>query len=304
MKQAVIVVGLVLLLSFIISGGFSVKNSEEPIPSPDPVIGDLIGEGDPSANDKALQLRNLKFTNRSPLPSTAPSTQPSASPSCQGEKVAVDLLLDVSFSMCEPLVPGLGCSPTPTTKINQMKDAVIQFANLLKPNDVIGVQIFSDNAINIFSPDLYSNYQTTFQSRITSLQPLRTTAMRRGFELAKQEITQAQTRYPDYNWVLIFLTDGIPTGTDGLGPYEPENPTAVALEIESQDVRIITIGLDLNSLLTPGIVYTIPRSQIIAYARNLLTQIASSPADYHESPSGSDLLAIYQDIAENLCLGT
>jgi hypothetical protein len=303
MKQGVFAVLAVLVLVFIMSGGFSVADQAEPFPSSDPRVATLLGEGAQTDNDRALQLRTLKFTYPSPSPSTSanpsapPSTQPSpsATPNCQNQPVAVDLLIDTSGSMCLPGGSSTGCpNPSAQSKIAALKNAVLGFVQNLQPDDVIGIQEFNTNAANLVTPDLVSNNIGLVNAVIPPIYGLGQTYTRDGFEVAIQQINARKPLFPNHQWYFIFLSDGVPETT--IRPDEtqnPLNPPNLANQIKQQNIRIFSIGLNLEVFGPQG----------YEYATNLMKGIASSPTDanFYDTPTASQLNQIYQEIANKIC---
>lgn len=289
MKQTFLVLGILVLFSVLLTGGFTTSD-----PQPFNTIGSFAAE---FANEggikeeKTLQIQALKPVTPTPTP---PGTTPTPSPTgaCQpGRRVAVDLLLDTSGSM------------NSSSKINLLKGAVIQFAGNLRPDDVIGVQQFSSpidlggtGARDVISIGPYN--QTLFNQVINQLSPTNGfTHMRAGFELTRQRINAGRQQYSssNYNWVLIFLSDGIPEDESVVSSVpvfaESQNPTDIANQLKV-DTRIITIGLDMDAFRNAGY------PNITDQGRNLLRSLASAPTsqNYIESPTGIQLQSIFNNL--------
>ena len=332
MKQVLIILIPIILLGVSLAGGFT----ENPLNSGNQSseIFQLTDSGD-SARD-VLQIRSLTAgtitqnptstpTPGSSAPTSTPTPTPTGTTCTSGQKVAVDFLLDVSGSMN---------AGTPK-KIDTLKTAMTNFASKFRPDDLVGIQIFSSQTaevysvcadygfkfpnstiacnilpINIYNPFLYSQ-------KVTKLWASGDTYIQDGFIQAKQAISTAQQQHPSgYTWVLVFLTDGIPNvpengfasleGPDAV--QDPRNfPTVNELKNDLH-VRIISIGLDLNSLANSGN-YTKPRSEIPAYAQTLLQDVASQPPsssptqqNYFISNTGNDLGGVFDQISHQVCL--
>jgi uncharacterized protein YegL len=310
MKQAVIGVLLVLLLSYIMSGGFSVRNQAAPFPSADPRVATLLGEGDQTNNDRALQLRTLKFTiptpstSSSPGPTVSPSSQPTPSPtpaSCVS-RVAIDFLLDVSGSMDIEQTS----VPAGQRKIDYLKTAMIAFGDRLEQTSLVGIQVFSGPTITVDGSDSSMCYPNSaceilpigtynssqYQQEVSSLRGRGQTPMKDAFILAKQRIDSfraSNPQYNDYEWYLVFLSDGfpVPALTQWPFPRGPQQPLDVVTPIKNlPNMKIVSIGLG-----TPG----------DDYDQGLMTQIATSPQYFHGSLTGNNLGSVFQQIFNQVC---
>src|SRR3989344_1361927 len=327
MKQVLIILIPVILLGLSLAGGFignplnSGNQSSE--------IFQLTDSGD-SARD-VLKIRSLipgtipQNPPSPPPPGSAPTAPPApTTTSCTGQKVAVDFLLDVSGSMNDG---------TPK-KIQALKTAMVNFASRFRSSDLIGIQIFSSQAAAAVCADIEFGFTNTttacnilpintynsvlYSKKVNKLWANGDTYMQDGFIQAKQAIETAKQQYPSgYTWVLVFLTDGIPNVPEnGLlskeGPDAVQDPRSFTTVNELKNdlnVRIISIGLDLNSLADIGHNYTKPRSEIPAYAQTLLQDVASQPPtsnptqqNYFLSNTGNDLNGVFDQIANQVCL--
>ena len=97
-----------------------------------------------------------------------------------------------------------------------------------------------------------------------------------GINKAQAELESGR-RDPDNKPVIILLSDGRPE--DGDTPQAARNAAAAA---KAKGTRIITIGLGTG------------------IDEQLMKDIASSPSDYYDAPTSSELQAIYQQIAGSL----
>jgi len=306
MKQAVIAVGLVLLLTFIFSGGFSVKDYNEPLPSGTPHVVTLLGEGDPTSNDKTLQLRTLRFGQVTPTPNATlpPGVTPtptSTPPTCSGQPVAVDLLLDGSGSMNYPCLNRINncLPPGPNSKITVLKNTVKDFLTKLNPGDLVAIQAFSDGFSSVVPLQTFTDNQTSIYAKIDQSLPFGGgfTSMRQALEETTNIIIPLKNARPNYNWVLIFLTDGYPEDSGGYAiDQDPTIPTDITrvLKDPPNNLRIITIGYDFTALGTQKTI-----------AENVLQTVASTPLseNYYQATT-ANLGEIYRSIATEICRGS
>src|SRR3989344_6004738 len=274
MKSVLLILIPVFLLSYFLAGGIdSPFPKKVAVPSGEPRA---LAEAAPSGDGKQLQINDLRFRPPSPqpsppLPPTA-SQQPSTCP--PGQKVAVDMLLDTSGSMARG------------SRINNLSNVVNNFVSLyLQNDDIIGIQEFSDFPADVVPINTKSNNSSYFPLTLITHN---FTHMNDGMLFAQNKILTARSTYPGYNWVLIFLSDGVPETASSL-PDPTQVPTGTASVIKASGVRIISIGLELYSLGEPA----------ASYARNLMTSVASSPSDYHDATT-TNLGDIYRDIAQVL----
>lgn len=304
MKTLLILIPIILL-GIAFAGGLGKENPFGTKAPPDQYA--TLEEGTPIPDEKTLQLRNIPATIH-----TAASPSPTGTACTPNTKVAVDLLLDTSGSMFG-------------NKIATLISAVTTFGSKLETDDLVGIQSFSSPPVDLTTcSKLGSNEpacevlnltefnQASFNQAVNQLIAGGNTHMRDGFEKARQVIASKRNlpEYQDYNWVLIFLSDGIPNDTSiyGPGPDSSQNPTPIADEMKNPgglNVRIISIGLDLDSIINNYVAtFTINRNDVPTYARTLLQNIASDPPannptqrNYFESATANDLDQIYRDIS-------
>lgn len=252
-----------------------------------------------ATGQKSLQLRALVPVT--PTPGTpggpgSPTITP-IPPLCQGKNVGVDLLLDTSGSM--------------SVRLTQLKEAVERFANLLGDDVAIGAQQFNQGASNILTPR--KNQRAALISSVNQLSVASpdNTYMQSGFVTAQQEINAARARpeHAGMRWWLIFLSDGVPNdSTPGEGPDPNQDPrrSQTARQIGDSGVDIITIGVALDGLNRSYIWTLEAGGDIVAYAKTLMRQVAKPQGDYpagnfHNAPSGAQLLPILETIARDIC---
>jgi uncharacterized protein YegL len=236
------------------------KSSYQTIEAQEEKLGD-DGDFDPANEDN----------DSSPAPLQMKTFQPEVikTPECASTNtVAVDLVLDTSNSMRK------------NGRLDGMKSTVNSFIGLLRKDDLIGVEQFDASGRTVLAVNNYSVYQTSFASAINGLTTQRLTHMRDGLKLAHDNIKKARTQFPgSHQWIIILLTDGLPV------PASTQAPQEVAMAIKNDNIRLITIGLELNQ----------------SKAHELLGSIASSPQDYHIAASVEDLKSIYSIISSSIC---
>jgi hypothetical protein len=314
-KQSVIVVGLILLLSFIISGGFSVKNSDPLLPSAPPEVATLIGESSNTDNDRALQLRTLLFGSAPPIVPSSPN--PSTPPSCSSN-IAVDFLLDTSNSMdAVDDQPGL-------TKMEALRSAMENFRGFLEahPTTPIGIQIFSSTEYDADNPGIngsnlplcvnnganhiatpylpacellsFGRYNSgSYNAAISKLtHGGGNTYMSDGFRKTQQVINANvnNSEYQGYQWILVFLSDGVPN------PHDSQDPilTGVVGQVRPTVGKIITVGLGIEDPRACG------NDFATTFCPALMQQISGNPADFYRSRA-SNLETIFENISGSFC---
>src|SRR3989344_2856430 len=197
MKQVFIILIPVILFSIFLAGGLTENPINNGVKFPQAyTLNDSTAEG---AKD-VLQIRSLTATSQN-IPSQTPtptlSPTPSPSTSCTpNQKVAIDLILDVSASMCQPYDNRIMCESRADSRINKLKSAVISFASNLRNEDLIGVQSFSGDILgrpdveNVVGIDTWANNRLEFNNKINGLRAEGNTHMKDGFYLADELITQ------------------------------------------------------------------------------------------------------------------
>lgn len=279
MRLIFLIILPIFLVSFLFSGGFNTLKKVRPTPIPTPqntyIVKEATSSGNPNTSgsdgSQSLQLKTVKFDKHTPQPSAAV---------CAGQKLAVDLLLDTSGSMCGSDLLIRDC-----TKLRSLQEAVKIFGGKLKPDDLVGVQQFSSPEIlggsgaQIVLP--FGEYEkSNFEARINALNGDGNTHMRSAFLFARPLIEGAIASRPDYKPVLIFFSDGNPN------PYPAQDPRAAVTEMKNAlpNLTLITVGLQMPAL-----------------GYQILRDIASTPTDFHPTVTPTELENIYEQIANQLC---
>ena len=161
----------------------------------------------------------------------------------------------------------LGCK----SKLQNAKEAAIALVDELNSAvDRVAVVQFTSSA-KLVHP-LSSQYDSVKRAINSISSTSEGTNLHRGLERGHLELT-GEYRNPDAASVLIMLSDGI--SDYGLAVNSAE-------AVKADSIRVISVGVgdDINS--------------------ELMIEIASTPDDYHFSPTGSDLQDIYLSIAQQI----
>lgn len=167
------------------------------------------------------------------------------------------LVLDLSSSMEEVMGlgrPGRGPGTPGPTRMETTKNALLEFI-ALRPNDRIGLVVFSDNAYVVspltFDHDYLRDYVAMVDNRILRNEGM--TAIGDGIALANTVLVKQGAANVSGTRVIVVFTDG--EHNYGLDPVE-------ALQTaHSAGARVHVIGVDL-----PAEIRTRPEVQRLVYA--------------------------------------
>lgn len=209
-----------------------------------------------------LQLRTIRFKE------------------CAGV-TAVTMMLDVTGSM-----------NMPSSKINNLKTAVLSFTNSMSDESVIGIEAFSSyiGTRTLVPVSLYKDVKGIIPPNINGIVPAGGTNTIEGLQRARDTLIQAKAAFPDRQFFLIFVSDGLPN-IPGNGDLNPEadprlqNPNPID-EIKNLGVTIYSIGI-FGFGDTQGL--------------TLMRDIASAPDTFFNAPDGSQLENIYKSISQRIC---
>lgn len=229
--------------------------------------------------DGGLQLETLKFRE------------------C-GSKAAVGLLVDRSGSM-------------QGKKMNDLHAALTSFVGGLSNESVIGMSSFSSNdgSIAVREDVPFSRYgdaKTQTGLAIRRLAAFGATNTRTAFLFMRDKILAAKEAYPEQEFALIFLSDGIPevnpadcssgrnyNGRCFANSMDPTLPPSVPQEIKDAGIRIFSIAIyDANSSAD---------NFFLPDMRAMMTKIATDASSYYETPDSGKLKEIYKSIAQKIC---
>lgn len=220
--------------------------------------------------------------------------------------VTMDLLLDNSGSM-DFLTPSF------TTKISRLQQAVSTLTNKMSDDSIIGIQTFrsigDDNPQPILTEPVpisyYKDVKGVLPGAIAGMQADGGTPTYDALTYTYQKLQAALPKFPDRKFNLIMISDGAPCpGIGCTGPravqgkdqdpriYSP-NP---ADQIKDLGVNVYTVGI-----YSGGIFGQQDPSE--PKLRELLIDIASSPDNYYEAKTGDDVTSLLTQISNKICEG-
>ncbi len=234
----------------------------------------------PSSNGSRLQLKTIKFKE------------------C-ASKAAVGLIVDRSGSM-------LGA------KMNNLQDALSTFTTNLGGQSVIGMVSFSSGNREVTEDVPFSRYQDVkgqVASAIRSYNPPGgSTHTRAAFELMKERIIEAQKNFPENNFAMILLSDGIPESEVEASScpsgrrfgnrcfaltQDPTQDPNIAKDIRDAGINVYAIAIYNKNDASD--IYFLPDM------RNMMQNIVTDPANFYETPDPAKLKQIYKEIAQRIC---
>lgn len=222
-------------------------------------------------------------------------------------KVAIDFLVDTSGSFAYD------------GKLDNLKKSLKTFTKRMTNYTVIGMQTFSSVVTERIPLDYYMNQKVQLNETIDNLKPLGNTRTRDGFELANRLISDAKKykKFPEYKYVLVLLTDGIPEMNPTqkrtcIGPeiadpltapalrcfakeQDPRVPTDIPAQLKSKGVTIFSIGI--YSPNRPSDAFFQPKLE------SLLQEVSSQPYQnfYFSSVHGGNLDDILDNVFTAVC---
>lgn len=280
----VVILVIVLIGAFYLVGGFFPSNFLSQSNTPFDGIPD---EKNAQSPEESLQLGTIPFKKCSSI-------------------VTMDLLLDNSGSM-DFLTPSF------TTKISRLQQAVSTLTNKMSDDSIIGIQTFrsigdSDPQPILAEPvpiSYYKDVKTILPSAIAGMPADGGTPTYDALTYTYQKLQEALPKFPDRKFNLIMISDGAPCpGIGCSGPravqgkdqdpriYSP-NP---ADQIKDLGVNIYTVGI-----YSGGIFGQQDPSE--PKLRELLIDIASSPDNYYEARTGDDVTSLLSQISNKICEG-
>lgn len=226
----------------------------------------------PAPDEKRLQLRTIKFKE------------------C-ASTITIDLLLDKSGSMDE-------LTPSNTTKLSRLQDAVLELASSANDESIIGVQTFSgDSIINNIPISYYKDIKSTFASTIRSIRASSSTPTHDALAFSYNILKEAIPKFPkDRKFNFIFISDGAPC--PGIGcPTQPGDNQDPRLYTPNPADQIKELGVTVYSL---GIFSVTDRSQVFQL-EDLLKSIATSPDHYYAANTGDEVKSLLKQISNRIC---
>ncbi|MCX6703291.1 MAG: VWA domain-containing protein [Candidatus Zambryskibacteria bacterium] len=190
------------------------------------------------------------------------------------------LVLDRSGSMAS-------ISRNPPEPLTSVKNTATNFVSSLTSGDQVGVVSFANEASNPLDHSLSSSISSVKESigqifiATTSAQ---NTNIGDGLTKATEELLGVRAR-TDSKKVIVLLTDGDPT--DPKMSDQSNYPTLFAERSAqvAKDSKITLFTIGLGSLVN----------------NDLLSRLASTPAQYFEAPTSADLASIYKKISKDIC---
>jgi len=238
----------------------------------------------PGSSDSSLQLKLVKFKGCS---TTA----------------AVNFLVDRSGSMA------FG------KKLPLLQKGLLSFANKLSDQSVFGLQTFAEDWTKNISPGLFSDVKGKITDVVCKINPNGGTHTKDAFVKTKGVLEQAQITYPDHNFALIFISDGIPEtlatntacpgGQSGewCGP-SPTNPSLCRCFAQEQDPTQVA---DQIKAMGTGIkIYTIAYvekedQKLNNKLQEMMKRVATTPNDAYMAPNETEIVGILNKISNEIC---
>jgi len=236
---------------------------------------------------ESLQLQTLKFKR------------------CT-EVAAVEFLLDNSGSMGGP-----GFDPA---KMDNLKTAVSAFSEKFSDTSLVALRTFSVSS-NLKVPfGYYKDNKSSFGSAISAMSPQTGTYQKNAFEATKSDLESAVTKYPKYDFNLIFFSDGIPETLDanracteavcdpkssgGCRCFDPnQDPTSTASQIKA-----IKNGSGSNIRIFSILLFDPSRDSFAeSNLKTLMKSVATDSSMYFETTDPKDLEALFDLIIRKVC---
>lgn len=237
-------------------------------------------------NRVVLQLKTLNFE------------------SC-GDTAALGFLVDQSGSM--------NYVSSGSTKEDKLKNALNVFATNFPSGGITGLTTFSDHSLPgvYFVPiNLFKNNKSQFISKVNSMVAIGGTMTRTAFEYEKTLLDSAKAKYPNNQFNLVFISDGVPETSAGNACAQTagcpltcgvhpdgtprcfdtsQDPTSVANEIKNSGIRIFSIG------------YVSSEDDTFKNILQTLMTNVASPGDFYPAPSNGEITNILQQIVTKVC---
>jgi uncharacterized protein YegL len=169
-------------------------------------------------------------------------------------------------------------------KLENIKAALLSYGTVVSDDSVVGVVTFTNSVETAVEPGRMQVKRGEYQYAVSTLSAEGEGDLGGGFSAVKDRVTSIQTRYPNYRYSVIVLSDGSHLTTSVRELFRVH---AVSRELTNMGVRIDTI--DISDAVESG-------------QTQLLVQAASSPAQYHfVSESGKNLSQVLQGVGSTLC---
>lgn len=289
-----LLIGVLLLGAVMLAGGI--------FPKLDPKkLGEEAGELIPpaqEANRDNLQLSTFKFKKCSDI-------------------AAIDFLIDTSGSMQYG------------TKLVDLRSALRNFSNKFTDKSITGIRRFSGEGVSeptsrLVPINFYSSNKNSFTSAVTNLYAIGGTMTATAFQAELQDLQSAvgNSQFKNYNFNLIFFTDGIPetSGNNkacpgGIGgPLCTNHPNGIGCRCfdANQDptvngdlatkIKALKSGTGKNVRIFSIVILDEAKDGFVKdKIINMMKSIASSPSDYFFTTNSKDFDNIFKSISQKVC---
>ncbi len=277
------IVILILILAFALAGGVFTRLS--PFTNQGTYETELFGTG--STTQEGLQLGTFGVLQ------------------CKN-KTAINFLIDNSGSM------QFG---EPDSKIDQLKTALRTFAEYFPPTGAIAMQTYSEQVRERVPFSIFNESKTLFLEEVSAMGPQTATHSRDAFLVAERNINLGKGLFPDFQFSLVFISDGIPESRQmnnlcpggQNGEYcmrhplaasacrcfdTNQDPTDVAARIKANGTRIFTIAFTDDHA----------DAKLNDKLQNMMRNVASGPNDYFHAPVNNQLTNIISLITNRVCV--
>lgn len=167
---------LAILFGFLLTGGFYLKTSQY---SNKGYYETEVITPVPGSAEESLQLETFAVKK------------------CRSN-TAINFLIDNSGSM------QFG------NKMQELKTALITFANEFPPSGAIALQTYSETVKNRVDFSLFIDSKQKFINEVEDMDWMSATHSKDAFLAAQNSFNRGKTLFPDYQFALIFISDGIP----------------------------------------------------------------------------------------------
>lgn len=292
-------IGVIIVGAFFLVGGV---NKFTLSPTDTTPAGEVIVET-PGQGKDSLQLNTIRFKQ---CASTA----------------AVDFLVDTSGSMRSG------------GKLQNIEDSLKSFASNFTDKSITGIRRFSSDD-NFYCPphpitqrltpiDFYSANKSSFSNSASTLCADGATNTRTAFAAELADLTQAVTdqRFKNYNFNLVFISDGIPEerGSGHLGACNANEPFPLCATSNgncrcfadtqdpttnpqiAKDVQALKNINGKNVRIFSVLVFD-PATDgpFESKLTTMMTNIASSPSDFHKTTDPTTIKSIFAQISNKIC---
>lgn len=311
----IFVLATVMAGAFALSGGLLPSLNQSPTASSEVTIDPDSAK---QSSESALQLVDIKI-KPSPTPTLTPSptpspspTQPVPTPQACLNKIALNLVLDVSASMNND------------DKIRQLNTAMTNLVSQLKDDTVVGAVTFAGltsfpntgGSITQLPFTKYKDNKKLVSDRLTKLTAYNGgetdgTYMRNAFQRSLNNLSADQATYANqgYKFVTIVFTDGVPEtkiwDDDCVVQVNGSNPVCFA---RKQDPRIspnLTSQMKdkVSKVYSVGIYSGSRETQTVIFneAKKLLSSIASKSDYAKNSNRASAIDGMFKEVLNSVC---